>query len=82
MKKFRTIYEDEDEINYQRQIKIVLENIGLAKAMDAHANKYYGHIEGIEKIQQNMALIGMLDSGGGENAELVSSPSASSVDSV
>ena len=49
-KKFRAIYEDEDEINYQRQIKIVLEKIGLAEAMDKHANKYYGHIEGIEKI--------------------------------
>lgn len=82
LKKFATVFEDEDEINYQRQVKIVLENIGLAKAMDDHANKYYGHIEGIEKIQQNMALIGMLDTGGRENAELVSSASASSIDSV
>ena len=47
---FQTVFEDEDEINYQRQIKIVLENIDLAKAMENHANKYYGHIEGIEKL--------------------------------
>ena len=79
LKKFATVFEDEDEINYQRQIKIVLENIDLAKAMDDHANKYYGHIEGIEKIQQTMALIGMLDTGGRENTELVSSASASSL---
>ena len=79
---FQTVFEDEDEINYQRQIKIVLESIGLAKAMDDHANKYYGHIEGIEKIHQNMALIAKFDTGRRDDTELVSSASACSVNSV
>ena len=61
--KFEAIYENEDDITYQRQIVLLLESIDLQQVLIDHVNKHYGHIEGLNAIQENLNLIGLARGG-------------------
>ena len=50
--KFLAINEAEDDLNYQRRIQIILQDIDLKGALVEHTNKYYGQIEGIYKLKE------------------------------
>ena len=46
------INEAEDDLNYQRRIQIILQDIDLKGVLVEHTNKYYGQIEGIHKLKE------------------------------
>ncbi len=39
----------------------MLENIELKQAVIEFVNKFYGHLEGINKIRDNLNLLGLYD---------------------
>ena len=59
-KKFESIHEEEDDINYQRQIKILLQSLDFEQEICNHINKYFGHLEGLEKVKENINLFGLV----------------------
>lgn len=44
-------------MNYQRHVFFLLEKLGLREAFIDHVNKYYGLIEGVNKIEANLNLL-------------------------
>lgn len=52
--KLLAINEAEDDLNYQRRIQIILQDIDLKGVLVEHTNKYYGQIEGIHKLKKQL----------------------------
>lgn len=58
--KFESIFENEDDLNYQRQLRFLLQHIGFDQCIDKHVNKYYGILEGLENVKLNLTDLGLV----------------------
>ena len=59
--KFEEICEKEDDLSYQKQVRFLLDHIGLQDTILAHVNRHHGMVEGLTRIKENLGDLGLVD---------------------